>query len=92
MLQKTDKIWMDGKLVPWDKATVHIMTHTLHYGLGAFEGIRCYSTPRGPAVFKLDDHINRLFQSAQIFLLKMPYTKQEIKKAIIETVKVNKVK
>ncbi len=83
---------MDGKLVPWDKATVHIMTHTLHYGLGAFEGIRCYSTPKGPAIFKLDDHVNRLFQSAQVFLLKIPYTRQEIKKAILETIKANKVK
>ncbi len=92
MFQKTDKIWMDGKLVPWDEATVHVMTHTLHYGLGAFEGIRCYSTPKGPAIFKLDDHVNRLFQSAQVFLLKIPYTRQEIKKAIIDTIKANKVK
>ncbi|MBF0558215.1 MAG: branched-chain amino acid transaminase [Nitrospirae bacterium] len=91
-MQKTDKIWMDGKLVPWDKAKVHVMTHSLHYGLSAFEGIRCYNTSRGPAIFKLDEHINRLFQSAHIFLLNIPYTQEEIKKAIIQTIKANKVK
>ena len=79
-------------LVPWDQATVHIMTHTLHYGLGAFEGIRCYNTPRGPAIFRLDDHVKRLFDSAHIFLIDIPYTEEEIKKAIISTVKANKLK
>jgi len=83
---------MDGKLVEWEKATVHIMTHTLHYGLGAFEGIRCYNTAKGPAIFRLDEHVNRLFQSADIFLLKIPYTEQEIKKAIIDTVRANRLK
>jgi branched-chain amino acid aminotransferase len=92
MLKKTEKIWMDGKLVPWDEANVHIMTHTLHYGLGAFEGIRCYNTPRGPAVFRLDDHVKRLFNSAHIFLIRIPYTEEEIRKAIISTVKANKLK
>lgn len=83
---------MDGKLVPWEQANVHIMTHTLHYGLGAFEGIRCYNTPKGPAIFKLDEHIKRLFQSAHIFLLNIPFTEQEIRKAVIETVRANKLK
>ena len=92
MLTKTEKIWMDGKLVPWDKATVHVLTHTLHYGLGAFEGIRCYNTQKGPAIFRLDEHVNRLFQTAHIFLIKIPYTQEEIKKAIIKTVKANKLK
>jgi len=92
MKQKTEKIWMDGKLVPWDQATVHIMTHTLHYGLGVFEGIRCYNTPRGPAVFRLDDHVKRLFNSAHIFLIDIPYTEGEIRKAILSTVKANKLK
>jgi branched-chain amino acid aminotransferase len=92
MIPKTDKIWMDGKLVDWDNANVHVMTHTLHYGLGVFEGIRCYETPKGPAVFRLDEHIDRLFASAHIFLLEIPYSKDEIKEAILKTIKVNRMK
>ncbi|MCJ7481714.1 MAG: branched-chain amino acid transaminase [Thermodesulfovibrionales bacterium] len=92
MIPKTEKIWMDGMFVDWDKATIHVLTHTLHYGLGVFEGIRCYETRSGPAIFRLDEHIDRLFRSAHIFLLDMPYTKKEIRDAIIGTVKVNKIK
>jgi branched-chain amino acid aminotransferase len=92
MLTKTDKIWMDGKLVNWDDAKVHVLTHTLHYGLGAFEGIRCYKTEIGSAIFRLDEHVDRLFASAEIFLLKIPFSKAEIKTAIIKTVKANKLK
>ncbi|MDH4233115.1 MAG: branched-chain amino acid transaminase [Nitrospirota bacterium] len=92
MLNKTDKIWMDGKLVDWDDAKVHVLTHTLHYGLGAFEGIRCYKTEKGPAIFRLDEHVDRLFASAAIFMLEIPFSKAEIKAAIIKTVKVNKLK
>jgi branched-chain amino acid aminotransferase len=92
MIPKTDKIWMDGKLVDWDNANVHVMTHTLHYGLGVFEGIRCYETPKGPAVFRLDEHVDRLFASAHIFLLEIPYSKAEIKEAILKTIKVNRMK
>lgn len=83
---------MDGKLVSWDKANVHILTHTLHYGLGAFEGIRCYSTPKGPAIFRLDEHVTRLFQSAHIFQMEIPFSEPEIRKAIIDTVRKNKLK
>jgi branched-chain amino acid aminotransferase len=83
---------MDGKLVDWDNANVHVMTHTLHYGLGVFEGIRCYETPKGPAVFRLDEHVDRLFASAHIFLLEIPYSKDEIKEAILRTIKVNRMK
>ncbi|NLI30852.1 MAG: branched-chain amino acid transaminase, partial [Nitrospiraceae bacterium] len=92
MIPKTEKIWMDGKLVPWDKANVHILTHTLHYGLGAFEGIRCYSTPKGPAIFRLDEHVTRLFQSAHIFQMEIPFSEADIRKAIIDTVRKNKLK
>jgi len=92
MIPKTDKIWMDGKLVDWDNANVHVMTHTLHYGLGVFEGIRCYETPKGSAVFRLDEHVDRLFASAHIFLLEIPYSKDEIKEAILRTIKVNRMK
>lgn len=89
MIEKTDKIWMDGEFVEWDKANVHILTHSLHYGLGVFEGIRCYATERGPAIFRLREHVNRLFGSAHIFLLEIPFTPAEIEKAIIDTVRVN---
>lgn len=92
MLSKTKKIWMDGKFVKWDDAVVHVLTHTLHYGLGVFEGIRCYQTKEGPAIFRLDEHVDRLFNSAHIFMMEIPYTKEEIKNAIIETVKINKIK
>jgi branched-chain amino acid aminotransferase len=92
MIPKTEKIWMDGKFVDWDDAKVHVLTHTLHYGLGIFEGIRCYETGKGSAIFRLDEHVERLFNSAHIFLMEIPYSKKEIKDAIIETVKVNKIK
>jgi branched-chain amino acid aminotransferase len=92
MINKTEKIWMDGRFVDWDEANVHILTHTLHYGLGIFEGIRCYNTQKGPAIFRLDEHVDRLFKSAHIFLLDIPFSKEDIKKAIIDTVKINKLK
>jgi branched-chain amino acid aminotransferase len=88
-LQKTEKIWMDGELVNWDDANIHILTHTLHYGSGVFEGIRAYGTPRGPAVFRLTDHITRLFNSAKIFLIDIPFTPEEIIEATKQTVRVN---
>jgi len=92
MIAKTKKIWMDGKFVDWDKASVHVLTHTLHYGLGVFEGIRCYETVKGPAIFRLDEHIERLFNSARIFLIDIPYSQERIRHAVIETVRVNKIK
>jgi branched-chain amino acid aminotransferase len=83
---------MDGKFVSWDNAKVHVLTHTLHYGLGVFEGIRCYKTAKGPAIFRLDEHVERFFSSAHIFMMEIPFTKKEIRDAIIETVRVNRVK
>ncbi len=88
-LTKTEKIWMDGELVDWDDARIHILTHTLHYGCGVFEGIRAYSTESGPAVFRLTDHIRRLFNSAKIFLIDIPFTSEEIIEATKTTVRVN---
>jgi branched-chain amino acid aminotransferase len=85
-LTKTEKIWMDGQLVDWDDATIHILTHTLHYGCGVFEGIRAYPTSQGPAVFRLTDHIKRLFDSAKIFMIDVPFTLDEIVAATKETV------
>ncbi len=92
MIEKTEKIWMDGKLVDWDDATVHVLTHSLHYGLGVFEGIRCYETKKGPAIFRLDEHIERLFDSAHIFLIEIPFSRDEIRDAVIKTVRFNKMK
>ncbi len=83
---------MDGKLVDWDQATVHVLTHTLHYGLGMFEGIRCYETRQGPAIYRLDEHVARLFNSARIFLMDIPYTEREIRDAIMKTIQANRMK
>ena len=91
-MEATKKIWMDGTFVDWDKAQVHVLSHTLHYGLGVFEGIRCYDTAAGPAIFRLPEHIDRLFDSAHIAGLKMPFSREEIGQAIIDTVKVNEVR
>jgi branched-chain amino acid aminotransferase len=91
-MQATEKIWMDGTFVDWDKAQVHVLSHTLHYGLGAFEGIRCYDTAHGPAIFRLPEHLDRLFDSVHIAGLTMPYGKDEIRRAIIDTVRINNVR
>jgi branched-chain amino acid aminotransferase len=92
MISKTKKIWMDGRFRDWDDATIHVLTHTLHYGLGVFEGIRCYKTKKAPAIFRLDDHIERLFDSSHIFLVDIPFSKEDICDAVIETVRINKLK
>ena len=90
-LQKVDRIWMDGDLVAWDDAKVHILTHSLHYGSGVFEGIRAYTTSQGAAVFRLTDHIHRLFSSAKVYLIDIPYSPEELVEAVKETVRVNKL-
>jgi branched-chain amino acid aminotransferase len=84
-----DKVWMNGELVDWDNARVHVLTHALHYGTGVFEGIRCYQTPRGPAVFRGRDHMNRLHRSGKVFLMEIPYSADELLRATFETIKVN---
>lgn len=92
MVQKADKIWFDGKLVPWDEAQVHVLTHSLHYGCGVFEGIRAYKLASGESsVFRLKEHVHRHFMSAKIMLMDIPFTEQEIYDAIIETLKVNQL-
>lgn len=85
----TEKVWMDGTLVPWEQATVHVLTHSLHYGSGVFEGIRAYETKNGPAIFRLTDHIRRLFQSAKIYSIEIPYAPEVIVEACRETVRAN---
>ncbi|HAR45908.1 MAG: branched chain amino acid aminotransferase [Nitrospirae bacterium GWC2_57_13] len=91
MLQATEKIWMNGKLVAWDDARVHVLTHSLHYGTGVFEGIRCYKAEAGSAVFRLREHVERLFDSAHICQLDIPYTPEAVTEAILETIRVNKI-
>ena len=91
-LTKSEKIWMDGELVAWDDAKVHILTHSLHYGLGVFEGIRAYETSQGAAVFRLTSHMKRLFNSAQILMMDIPFTVEELIEATKETVRVNGLK
>src|SRR6266567_965804 len=83
----SETIWMDGKLVPWDEARVHVLTHSLHYGSGFFEGIRAYPTKKGPAVFRLTEHIARLYRSAKIYTIEIPYTAETLIEACKETVR-----
>lgn len=90
-ITKTDYIWMDGELVPWDNANIHILTHTLHYGCGVFEGVRAYKTSSGPGVFRLTDHIDRLFASAHIFLIDIPWSKGQLVDAVKATIAANKI-
>lgn len=91
-MQKVEKIWLDGKLINWDDAKVHVLTHTLHYGMGVFEGIRCYKCHDGKSsVLKLKEHIDRLFASAAIGLMEIPYSKEDIILAVCETLRVNKL-
>jgi len=85
-MQATEKIWMNGELVDWDDAKIHVGTHGLHYGSGVFEGIRCYETPDGPAVFRLTDHLQRLQNSARLLHLQLPYTTDEIRTASMELI------
>jgi branched-chain amino acid aminotransferase len=92
MVEKLDKIWMDGAFVPWDEAKVHVLTHTLHYGMGAFEGIRCYRRSDGrSAVFRLTEHIERLFDSAKIGDLPLRWSQREVHDACLELIRVNRV-
>ena len=83
------KIWFNGQFVDWKDATVHVMSHVLHYGSSVFEGIRCYSTPAGPAIFRLQDHTRRLFDSAKIYRMDIPFTQNEINQACIDVIKTN---
>jgi branched-chain amino acid aminotransferase len=92
LVQKSRKIWFDGKLVAWEEAQVHVLSHTLHYGVGVFEGIRCYKTDDGKsAVFRLKEHVDRLFDSAHIVLLEIPFTREEICAAVRKTLQTNEL-
>lgn len=86
---KSERIWMNGEFVRWEDAKIHILAHVVHYGSAVFEGMRCYATPKGPGLFRLDDHVRRLFDSAKIYRMDVPYTRDEISKAIKDTVREN---
>ena len=91
-MKEKGKIWMNGKLVPFKNAKVHVLTHALHYSTSIFEGIRCYDTPEGSAIFRLPEHVDRFFNSAKMYSMKMPYSKKKISDAIVNTVKASKLK
>lgn len=91
MSDRDGVIWFNGKLVPWREANVHVLTHTLHYGMGVFEGVRAYETAKGPAIFRLKEHTRRLFESAHIMNLKIPYSQDEVNAAHIAAVRENKL-
>jgi branched-chain amino acid aminotransferase len=88
-VQPVSKIWMDGELVDWGEAKIHVLTHALHYGTGVFEGIRAYHTNRGTAVFRLQDHVRRLFRSAHLYHIEIPFSAEAVEEAIVETVREN---
>jgi branched-chain amino acid aminotransferase len=90
-MDQQGKIWMDGSFVDWADAKVHVLTHSLHYGLAAFEGLRCYQGKSGSAIFKLQEHVDRLFESAHIGMMTIPYEKKQVAEAIVETVRINKL-
>ncbi|KFM20843.1 putative branched-chain-amino-acid aminotransferase protein [Marine Group I thaumarchaeote SCGC AAA799-D07] len=91
-MKEVGKIWMNGKLVPFKNAKIHVLTHALHYSTAVFEGIRCYNTPNGSAIFRLPEHVDRFFNSAKLYGMKMRYTKKQITDAIIKTVKASGLK
>jgi branched-chain amino acid aminotransferase len=88
---KSDKIWMNGTLVPWDDATIHIGSHVIHYGSAVFEGVRCYATPEGSAIFRLDAHTRRLYDSAKIYRMDIPIDQEAFNRAVLETVAANRL-
>ena len=92
MADRDGVIWYDGKMVPWREATTHVLTHTLHYGMGVFEGVRAYETADGPSIFRLQDHTDRLFRSAHILGMKMPYDKETLNEAQKAVVRDNNLK
>ena len=90
-IQKTEKIWHNGKLIPWDNAQLHVMSHVVNYGSSVFEGVRCYSLPKGPAIFRATEHMQRLLDSAKIYRIDVDYTRDELVSAVVDVVKNNGV-
>ena len=90
-LPEAEYIWFNGKLVAWQDARIHVLSHVVHYGSSFFEGMRCYKTSQGPAIFRLDEHVDRLFDSCKIYRVEIPYSKDEVREAILETIRSNKL-
>ena len=90
-MEQSEFIWMNGEVVPWEDAQVHVLTHALHYGTSVFEGVRCYDTEIGPAVFRHQDHVDRLFRSAQAYFMELPFTGEEIRSATLDLIARNKL-
>ncbi len=90
-IKKTGKIWHNGKFIPWESATIHVLSHVVNYGSAVFEGIRCYSQPAGPAIFRVQEHVQRLLNSAKIYRIELDFTGEELIAAIIDLVKVNRI-
>ena len=90
-IKTTSKIWHNGRLIPWEQATIHVMSHVIHYGSGVFEGIRCYAQPQGSAVFRLPEHMQRMLDSAKIYRMEIPYTLDELCAAVVELIETNGV-
>ena len=88
-MKKSEKVWFDGELVPWDQATVHVSAHALHYGSSVFEGIRAYPFPEGPAILCLEEHLDRLWASCKVYRMEIPYSRAEIRQAILDTIRAN---
>jgi branched-chain amino acid aminotransferase len=88
-IQKTEKIWRNGKLIAWDEATIHVMSHVVHYGSAVFEGVRCYKLPSGPAIFRAEEHMQRLLDSGKIYRMEVPYSRQQLIDATAEVIRVN---
>ncbi|MBI5787959.1 MAG: branched-chain amino acid transaminase [Candidatus Schekmanbacteria bacterium] len=91
-METTEKIWLNGKIIDWDDAKIHVLTHALHYSSGVFEGVRFYATPKGPAVFRLEEHTKRLFYSAGVLEMELPYSAEGINKAVTDLIRINKIK
>src|SRR5678815_4114826 len=89
---RTAKIWRDGELVAWEDATIHVMSHVVHYGSSVFEGVRCYETPAGPAIFRVQDHMHRLADSCKIYRMPLAYTPDELVQACIDTIAANELR
>jgi len=92
MIQATEKIWHNGKLIPWDEAKIHVLSHVVSYGSSVFEGVRCYETERGPAIFRAADHARRMLDSAKIYRMEIPYSIEQLTAAMADVVRVNKVR
>ncbi len=90
--EKGGKIWMDGEFVDWKDANIHVLSHVVHYGSSVFEGLRCYENPNGSAIFRLNEHVERLFESAKIYKMPIPFSKTEVSDAIKDVVAINNLK